>query len=657
MSENRRIGKYEIQALLGKGGSAGVFAGLDGDKPVALKIANRATVPPETLTRLREGAPTLARVRHPAIATFIELVETDKVLCIVSELAVGEPLTVLLKDGKRPDLRQTWEIARQVLEALEATHARGALHGELKPSSVILDKEGRVKVTDLGAYSLVAHGTTPYMAPEQFNGEAMNARTDLYQAAAMIYHLVTGKPPFAGARDEMVHRIAQERPTDPSSFVDKLAWQLDWVIQRALSKDPTDRFGSAREFMDGLRLGMQDSIGSPLPVPAPAPAIVEKKPAPAAEKKPELLAANKPEPVIEKKTELALEKKATAPAPPPAAQPKPDEAKAPEAKPPVATPPAVKLSDKARLLIPVPIDEPEEIDEERMRVLFVDDEERVLNALKALFRNDYEVFTAENGAKGLEVAKRENIAIVVSDQRMPGMTGVEMLRELRKTTPQTVRLLLTGYSDLAALVGSINDGEVFRFIRKPWDNEEIRAMLGEAAAAAAKLVKRAPATPATAAAEAAPSPRTASSILVIDPGQSLAKGLERLLAGEARVQLVATVPEAAKLLQSQDYAAILADLRAGKEDLVKLFRVVKAKRPGTLSILVAEEPDADLVAELINQAQIYRFLQKPIDGKELRSHVSAALRHYAEFMQSEKKGSGRAENVGALPDRLVTRTA
>ena len=657
MSENRRIGKYEIQALLGKGGSAGVFAGLDGDKPVALKIANRATVPPETLTRLREGAPTLARVRHPAIATFIELVETDKVLCIVSELAVGEPLTVLLKDGKRPDLRQTWEIARQVLEALEATHARGALHGELKPSSVILDKEGRVKVTDLGAYSLVAHSTTPYMAPEQFNGEAMNARTDLYQAAAMIYHLVTGKPPFAGARDEMVHRIAQERPTDPSSFVDKLAWQLDWVIQRALSKDPADRFGSAREFMDGLRLGMQDSIGSPLPVPAPAPAIVEKKPAPAAEKKPELLAANKPEPVIEKKTELALEKKATPPAPPPAAQPKPAEAKAPEAKPPVATPPTVKLSDKAKLLIPVPIDEPEGIDEERMRVLFVDDEERVLNALKALFRNDYEVFTAENGAKGLEVAKRENIAIVVSDQRMPGMTGVEMLRELRKTAPQTVRLLLTGYSDLAALVGSINDGEVFRFIRKPWDNEEIRAMLGEAAAAAAKLVKRAPATPATAAPQAAPSPRTAGSILVIDPGQSLAKGLERLLAGEARVQLVATVPEAAKLLQSQEYAAILADLRAGKEDLVKLFRVVKAKRPGTLSILVAEEPDADLVAELINQAQIYRFLQKPIDGKELRSHVAAALRHYAEFKQSEKKGSGLAENVGALPDRLVTRTA
>ena len=67
---------------------------------------------------------------------------------------------------------------------------------------------------------------------------------------------------------------------------------------------------------------------------------------------------------------------------------------------------------------------------------------------------------------------------------MPGMTGVEMLRELKKSSPQTVRLLLTGYSDLAALVGSINEGEVFRFVKKPWDNDEIRAMVAEAAAAA-----------------------------------------------------------------------------------------------------------------------------------------------------------------------------
>ncbi|MEP7067896.1 MAG: response regulator [Usitatibacter sp.] len=653
MSEVRRIGKYEIQALLGKGSAAGVFAGSDAGKPFALKIANPATVPPATLARLQEAAPALMRVHHPGIASFIELVETDKALCLVFEPAEGEPVAALLKDGKRPELRESWEIARQVLEALEAAHARGVVHGDLRPSNVIIDKQGRAKLTDLGAYGLDSRATTAYMAPEQFSGQAMDARTDIYQAGALVYHLVTGKAPFAGARDELMHRIAQERPTDPSSMVDKLAWQLDWVIQRALSKDPADRFGTPREFMDGLRLGMQDSIGSPLPLPAPAP-VIEKKalapaapPAPkpaAATPKPAPAAAPKSAPTAAPKPAPAVAPKAEAPAPKPAAAPSPSPS-------PTPAPPLVKLSDKAKLLIPVPIDEPEEIKVERLRVLFVDDDERVLNALRVLFRNDYQVFTAENGAAGLELAKIENISIVVSDQRMPGMTGVEMLRELRKAMPQTVRLLLTGYSDLASLVGSINEGEVFRFVRKPWDNDEIRAMLAEAAVAAEKLATRKPI-----AAAAALSPRTAGSILVIDPGRSLAKGLERLVAGEATVKLVSTVPEAAKLLQANEYAAIVADQRAGKDDLVKLFRVVKAKRPGTLSILVAEEPDADLVAELINQAQIYRFIAKPIDGRELRSHVSAALRHYAEFKQSAKKGSGLAENVGALPGGLVSRT-
>ena len=114
-----------------------------------------------------------------------------------------------------------------------------------------------------------------------------------------------------------------------------------------------------------------------------------------------------------------------------------------------------------------------------MRILFVDDEERILNALRALFRNEYHVFTADNGAAALELVKRYAIQVVVSDQRMPGMTGVELLRQVRKAAPQTVRLLLTGYSDLAALVGSINEGEVFRFVKKPWDNDEIRAMVAK----------------------------------------------------------------------------------------------------------------------------------------------------------------------------------
>ena len=143
---------------------------------------------------------------------------------------------------------------------------------------------------------------------------------------------------------------------------------------------------------------------------------------------------------------------------------------------------------------------------------------------------------------------------------------------------------------------------------------------------------------------------------MIDPAESLARGLERLVAGEASVTLVADVPEAAKLLQSNEYAAIVADMRAGKEDLVKLFRLVKAKRPETLSILVADEADSEVVIELINQAQIYRFLAKPIKVNDLRAHVTEALRHYAAYKE-ERGGSNLAKNVGALPGRLVSSSA
>ncbi|MGZ5061837.1 MAG: protein kinase domain-containing protein [Usitatibacter sp.] len=665
MSEAKRIGKYEVRELIAKAGPSGVYRGADGDKPVALKLMNRAAVSAEALARVQRGAAAAARVRHPAICAFIEAIESDKLLCVVSEPAEGEPLTARVKDGVPYDLRQTWEIARQILEGIESAHSKGVFHGNLKPSNVIVDKDNRVRVTDLGTFGLLDAVPSAYTAPEQLSGEAPDARSDLYQVGAIVYHLVSGKPAFSGTPEEIAHRVRQERPSDPSTFSPRIAWQLDWVIQRALSKDPADRFGSARELLDGLRLGLQDSIGSPIPVPAPPPAeakhaspkataaatptapIAAAKPAaPAAVAKPAAPAA-----VAKPAAPAAVAKPAA-----PAAVAKPA-APAPAMEPAVAKAPAAPGSDlaaKARLIAAAPPSaEPAPAANDRMGLLFVDDDERVLNALRSLFRNEYHVYTALGGEEALALVKRHAIPIVVSDQRMPGMSGVDLLRQVRAESPRTVRMLLTGYSDLAALVGSINEGEVFRFVRKPWDNDEIRANVSDAATAAMKLAQRAAPQP------AAISPRTAGSLLVIDPGKSLAEGLERLVAGEATVTLVGTVPEAAKLLQSNEYAAIVADLRAGRDDLVKLFKVVKAKRPETLSLLVAAEADSELVAELINQAQIHRFLAKPIDGRVLRAHVGEALRRYAEFKQAAgRKASGLAQDVGALPaSRLVSRTA
>ena len=111
----------------------------------------------------------------------------------------------------------------------------------------------------------------------------------------------------------------------------------------------------------------------------------------------------------------------------------------------------------------------------KAKLLFVDDEERIVNLLRMIFRSEYEVFIATSGQDALEIIGKHSIDVIVSDQRMPHMLGIELLDEVRKRSPGTMRILLTGYSDLAAIVGSVNQGEVFRFISKPWTRTRSRA--------------------------------------------------------------------------------------------------------------------------------------------------------------------------------------
>lgn len=112
--------------------------------------------------------------------------------------------------------------------------------------------------------------------------------------------------------------------------------------------------------------------------------------------------------------------------------------------------------------------------ERPMTLLFVDDEPGILNALRRLFRpSGYRILTAESGAEALEVLAREEVDLVVSDMRMPNMDGAQFLKEVRARWPQVVRLLLTGYADMASTIAAINQGEIYRYISKPWDDDEI----------------------------------------------------------------------------------------------------------------------------------------------------------------------------------------
>jgi len=631
-----RIGKYAIQAILGKGATGLVYRGFDPGikRPVALKVITKSLLDPADLeyviSRFRHEAEAVGRLTHPRIAAIYDFIETDEIACIVMELVNGKSLAHHLKEVTQYGLKDTWEIVRQILDGLAYSHGQGVIHRDLKPGNVLINDDGRIKITDFGVARIDTStltvmgdivGTPHYMAPEQFGGQEATPRTDLYQVGVMLYELLTGTRPFTGNNVEILRRVMNERPANPSTHNPKITWQLDWVVQKALAKDPADRFGSAREFADALKGALEESLGGPLAAAAAAVAPASL-PAGAASlmDKARLIAGAKDAGV------MAGAEAGAAPA---------------------ATFAAGGDTKKAR-------------------VLFVDDEERILNALRTLFRSQYHVFTAENGALALEFVKRFGIHVVVSDQRMPNMTGVELLRQVKDLSPNSVRMLLTGYSDLAAIVGSINEGEVFRFVKKPWDNEDMQKTIADAVAIAMELAAAPPAP-------AEPLAKLDASILVIDTSDALAEGLKSVLGGVAPISLVSSPEDALKALETQEVALIVADLSVGQDGLITLFKLLKAGHPEILSILVTEASDSELVIELINQAQIFRFLNKPIQVRQMRGHVESALAKYRAFKQRPDLVRGQKpveslqaktslwgaklfERILRLPDRLFSRS-
>ena len=632
-----KIGKYDVQGVLGKGASGMVYRGFDPGikRPVAMKVIAKDTLDPGdleyVLSRFRHEAEAVGRLTHPRIAAIYEYIETEDLACIVMELVNGKSLAHHLREVTQYGFKDTWEIIRQVLDGLAYSHGQGVVHRDLKPANILINDDGRIKITDFGVARIDSStltqvgdivGTPHYMAPEQFSGLPSTNRTDLYQVGVIVYELITGQRPFNGNNVEILRRVVNERPPNPSTINPKVSWQLDWVVQKSLAKDPSDRFGSAREFAEALRGALEESMGGALAAAAVAVSQPPSLPAGAASlmDKARLIAGAKDAGVI-----------------------------APEAGPAEAVPSTFASGG----------------DMKKARVLFVDDEERILNALRTLFRNQYHVFTAESGPLALEFVKRFGIHVVVSDQRMPAMTGVELLRQVKDLSPNSVRMLLTGYSDLASIVGSINEGEVFRFVKKPWDNAEIQKTIADAVAIAMELAAAPPAPE-------QPLGRLDAAILVVDTTPVLFEGMKQVLGDIAPMRHVTTPEDVVKTLETEEVALIVADLSVGQDGLTTLFKLLKAGHPEILSILVTEASDSELVIELINQAQIFRFLNKPINVRQMRGHVEAALHKYrafkqrpdlvrgykvAESLQAKTSlwGAKLFERIRSLPERLFSR--
>ena len=595
MDYPQQIGRYEMRRMVGRGGMAIVVEAWDPvlHRTLAVKLVNKTKLDPsiasDALQRFKREAQAAARLTHPNVVQVYEYGEEDEYAWIAMEYVAGKPLTAYLGEGLRTEVQRVRDIIGQLLDALAYSHAQGVVHRDIKPSNLLVTPEGQIKVSDFGIARVETSnltqrgdmlGTPSYMSPEQYMGEAPDGRTDVFSVGVILYEMLTGERPFKGdSSGQIMQRILHDTPTNPSELNAQVPPPADWVVQKALAKDAEDRFASAREFQSALYDAIQD---------AQPEDTSDAQPDDAARSKHGLISAARKLRGLRRGASDALG---------PASRAGPTFA--PEAP-----------STQAKT-----------------RILFVDDEERILTALKNIFRGKYHVLTATNGQEALEFMRKFQIPVVVSDQRMPGMLGVDLLRRSRESSPDTVRILLTGYSDLASIVGSINDGEVYRFISKPWDNQELQQVIAEAVAIGNRLLERQRS-------QLTPPAKLDGAVLVLDERREVFNALTGMAGDKVKLLHARSIQEALTFLDTGEVAILIADIDIDAENYLVFFNQLKGQYPQILVLVTTGASDSELVIHLINEAQIYRFLNKPVSLSMLQQYLHSAIGRYAEYQSS-----------------------
>lgn len=267
----------------------------------------------------------------------------------------------------------------------------------------------------------------------------------------------------------------------------------------------------------------------------------------------------------------------------------------------------------------------------RATILFVDDEPHIVATLKSLFRAKYDVHTATSGAEALAILKRTPVHVIVSDQRMPEMAGIDLLRQVKEVSPHTMRILLTGYADFAAIVGSVNSGEVYRYIYKPWNNREIQDTVQAAATVGVYLASENVAAPAPDRPDAA-----RPSLLVLDEEPAVRSAIEKLFGDRCRIFAAASCNEALDILEREDIGVVVSDIYAARQDVTPFIKLLKAQYPAIVTVVLTRYNDGATLVGLINQAQIFRYLGKPVHQAQLRVSIESALAYHAKCKHQPK---------------------
>jgi serine/threonine-protein kinase len=263
-----RIGKYELKAVLARTPQSTVYDGWDSDiaRRVAVKLMPLSlgddSEASEAFARFKRGAQAAGQLNHPNIVGVYDYGETADYAYLVMEFVNGPTLKALFDENQRFSLSDICRIIGSVLEALQFSHDRGVVHRDVKPANIMFTSDNQVKITDFGIARLedsemtqagMVIGTPAYMSPEQFLGEKIDLRTDIYSTGVVLYHILTGERPYEGNLATIMHKVLYGTPLLPSKVSTLVTTALDTVVTRAMARNREDRYNSAAEFNAALQ--------------------------------------------------------------------------------------------------------------------------------------------------------------------------------------------------------------------------------------------------------------------------------------------------------------------------------------------------------------------------------------------------------------------
>ena len=269
---------------------------------------------------------------------------------------------------------------------------------------------------------------------------------------------------------------------------------------------------------------------------------------------------------------------------------------------------------------------------QKPKIAFIDDEPRILRSLKMHFRQSHDVFITTDAAELMEYVKTNEVQVVISDQRMPDKQGTEVLRDIKAASPNTLRILLTGYADLNAVLDSVNEGEIYRYITKPWQNDELKKIVNKATEIAQQTQEITQKTIQDNNTERGSSGSNRN-ILVLDDNESTYQQIKSHFNSTYTVSWASNLEQAAKLLQKQRFGVTITDSTLNKENITPIIYALKNIQPDLMVLMLTEFKDTRMVVDLINKGQVYRCLPRPTNFSIMSISLNRAFDYHEKLVE------------------------